>query len=66
MGGFPFLNSGIGLDWPTFKRRESPNEVREPLEKLGFAMRRDGINYIAKAVSMGAVTPLPATMTQRK
>jgi len=63
---FPFLNSGIGLDWPTFKKRESPREVREALEKLGLAMRRYSIKHFAKAVSMGAVTPLPATVTRRK
>ena len=56
MSSFPFLKSGIGLDWPTFKKRESPSEVREALEKLGLAMRRDSIKHFAKAVSMGAVT----------
>ena len=50
------MKSGIGLDWPTFKKRESPSEVREALEKLRLAMRRDSIKQFAKAVSMGAVT----------
>ena len=33
---------------------------------LGLAMRRDSIKHFAKDVSMGAVTPLPATVTRRK
>jgi len=40
--------------------------VREALEKLGLAMRRDSIKHFAKAVPMGAVTPVPATVTRRK
>jgi hypothetical protein len=75
VAGFVFFNIGFGLDWAAFKKRESPKGVREAHEELGltflkfrqvFAMRRGSMKHFTRAVLVNAVTPLPATVTQRK